>query len=185
MWKLMLSIKQNIPNVSSLCPAGCEDLGDVPGPLRSPLKQTEIFKGERATLLIIFEQDWEPGGVVNIKVSVVFVSSLKIGDTPWHRLEIERSFERYIVKLRSRSSPGPFQIYFKSFQSISIQNQMIWTRSWCYFHCATHHHHQTFVWLLIAPRKVCWWWVVGGTVKITSAPGPDHLILNWNKFVFT
>ena len=44
-------------NVSYLCPAGCEDLGDVPGPLRSPLKQTEIFKGERATLLIIFEQD--------------------------------------------------------------------------------------------------------------------------------
>ena len=25
-----------------------------------------------------------------------------------------------------------------------------------------------------------WWWV-GGTVKITSAPGPDHLILNWNR----
>ena len=24
-------------------------------------------------------------------------------------------------------------------------------------------------------------WVDGGTVKITSAPGPDHLILNWNK----
>ena len=21
----------------------------------------------------------------------------------------------------------------------------------------------------------------GGTVKITSAPGPDHLILNWNR----
>ena len=80
--------------ISSLCPASCEDLGDVPGPLRSPLKQTEIFKGVRATLLIIFEQDWEPGGVVNIKVSVVFVSSsLKIGDTPWQRLEIESSVE--------------------------------------------------------------------------------------------
>ena len=45
------------------------------------------------------------------------------------------------VQIQSRSIPGPFQIYFKSFQSISIQNQMIWTRSWCYFHCATHHHH--------------------------------------------
>ena len=21
----------------------------------------------------------------------------------------------------------------------------------------------------------------GGTVKITSAPGPDHVILNWNR----
>ena len=40
-----------------------------------------------------------------------------------------------IVKLRSRSrsSPGPFQVHSrsnsKSFQSIPIQNQMIWTRS--------------------------------------------------------
>ena len=33
------------------------------------------------------------------------------------------------VQIQSRSIPGPFQIYFKSFQSISIQNQMIWTRS--------------------------------------------------------
>ena len=47
----------------------------------------------------------------------------------------------HFVKLRSRSSPGPFQIYFESFKSIPIQNQMIWTRSWCYFHCATTHHH--------------------------------------------
>ena len=34
---------------------------------------------------------------------------------------------------------------------------MIWTRSWCYFHCATHHHHhqQTFVWLLITSNPYC------------------------------
>ena len=41
------------------------------------------------------------------------------------------------IQIQSRSIPGPFQIYFKSFQSIPIQNKMIWTRSWCYFHCAT------------------------------------------------
>ena len=40
-------------------------------------------------------------------------------------------------QIQSRSIPGPFLIYFNSFQSIPIQNQMIWTRSWCYFHCAT------------------------------------------------
>ena len=39
------------------------------------------------------------------------------------------------VQIQSRSISGPFQIYFKSFQSILIQNQKIWTRSWCYFHC--------------------------------------------------
>ena len=44
------------------------------------------------------------------------------------------------VQIQSRSIPGPFQIYFKSFQSIPIQNQMIWTRSWCYFHCVTTTH---------------------------------------------
>ena len=47
----------------------------------------------------------------------------------------------HFVKLRSRSSPGPFQIYFESFKSIPIQNQMIWTRSWCYFHCVTTNTH--------------------------------------------
>ena len=26
-----------------------------------------------------------------------------------------------------------------------------------------------------------WIWVGGGTVKITSAPCPDHLIFNWNR----
>ena len=30
-------------------------------------------------------------------------------------------------------------------------------------------------------KFVGWWVVVGGTVKITSAPGPDHLILNFNR----
>ena len=38
------------------------------------------------------------------------------------------------VQVHSWSIPGPFQVYFKSFQSIPIQNQMIWTRSWYYFH---------------------------------------------------
>ena len=33
------------------------------------------------------------------------------------------------IQIQSRSIPGPFQIYFMSFQSISIQNQMIWTKS--------------------------------------------------------
>ena len=33
------------------------------------------------------------------------------------------------IQIKSRSISGPFQIYFKSFQSISIQNQMIWIRS--------------------------------------------------------
>ena len=45
------------------------------------------------------------------------------------------------IQIQSRSIPGPIQIYFKSFQSILIQNQMIWTRSWCYFHCVTTQHH--------------------------------------------
>ena len=32
-------------------------------------------------------------------------------------------------------------------------------------------------------EKFVGWWVGGGgdTVKIASAPGPDHLILNWNR----
>ena len=34
---------------------------------------------------------------------------------------------------------------------------------------------------LSAVEKFLVGWVVGGTVKITMAPGPDHLILNWNK----
>ena len=67
----------------------------------------------------------------------------------------KKGFCQAQVQIQSRSIPGPFQIYFKSFQSISIQNQMIWTRSWCYFHCATHHHQQTFVWLLITSNPYC------------------------------
>ena len=43
------------------------------------------------------------------------------------------------VQIQSRSIPGPFLIHSWSFESIPIQNQRIWTRSWCYFHCATHH----------------------------------------------
>ena len=35
--------------------------------------------------------------------------------------------------------------------------------------------------IIISPRKVSWVVVVGGTVKITSAPGTDHPILNWNR----
>ena len=47
------------------------------------------------------------------------------------------------IQIQSRSIPSPFQIYFNSFQSIPIQNQMIWTRSWCYFHCVTTTTHCT------------------------------------------
>ena len=32
-----------------------------------------------------------------------------------------------------------------------------------------------------AVEKFTGGWVGGGTVKIASAPGPDHLILNWNR----
>ena len=38
-------------------------------------------------------------------------------------------------------------------------------------------------WVSIVLRKVCWLMVmVGGTVKIASATGPDPLILNWYRF---
>ena len=40
---------------------------------------------------------------------------------------------RVQIQILSRFVPGPFKIYFKSLQSISIQNLMICTRSWCYY----------------------------------------------------
>ena len=58
------------------------------------------------------------------------------------------------VQIQSRSIPGPFQIYIKSFQSILIQNQMIWTRSWCYFHCVTTTTTQeTFLGLILTQNQ--------------------------------
>ena len=97
-----------------------------------------------------------------------------------------------IVKLRSRSSPGPFQIYFKSFKSIPIQNQIIWTRSWCYFHCATHHHHhhqETFLEEVKPPNQyrltsshdimIIWWRQVSWTSQddplSSQTPTPDFV----------
>ena len=60
-----------------------------------------------------------------------------------------------IVKLRSRSrsrsSQGPFLVHSRFILSHSNllfysfnQNQMIWTRSWCYFHCVTTHQPGNF-----------------------------------------
>ncbi len=48
---------------------------------------------------------------------------------PYTSLERINCQAQVQIQIQSRSIPGPFQIYFKSFQSIQIQNQMIWTRS--------------------------------------------------------